>query len=313
MKASLEILLEFKNIWETSFKECQEIRTKNSEFQLRIEKVEQENKRLNNKVNLLEDKLLEGNIIFQGIPESLWEPSATTKEKVLTAILHTISGSDQEDKMNQARGIPIKDVRCIGRYVAMKTYPVLVEFCHKADADYLLSNRSNLPRGVYIDKQYSEETERERCKLRPILRAVHQHEDFKGKCQMDGLNLVITGKNYSSKNLYQLPEAINGFNATCKQEGNVLGFFGELNPFSNFHPTLFNINGFMYHSSEQFIQHQKCLLFGDCVTEKLVLGAETALECKLVSKDVKNFDNKTWNENASCTPGILANLNSTQP
>ena len=161
LKASLEILLEFKNIWETSFKECQKIRTKNSELQLRIENVEQENRRLNNKVNLLEDKLLEGNIIFQRIPESLWEPSATTKEKVLTAISHTISGSDQEDKMNQVRGIPIKDVRRIGRYVAMKTCPVLVEFCHKADADYLLSNRSNLPRGVYIDKQYSEETERE--------------------------------------------------------------------------------------------------------------------------------------------------------
>ena len=64
----------------------------------------------------------------------------------------------------------------------------------------------------------------------------------------------------------------------------------------------------MYHSSEQFIQHQKCLLFGDRVTEKLVLGVETALECKLVSKNMQNFDNKTWNENAkaSCTPGILA-------
>ena len=182
LKASLEILLEFKNIWETSFKECQEIRTKNSELQKRIEKVEQKKKCLNNKFNLLEDKLLEGNIIFQGIPESLWEPSTTTKEKVLTAISHTISSSDQEDKMNQVRGIHIKDVRRIGRYVAMKTHPVLVEFCHKADDDYLLSNHTNLPQGVYIDKQYSEETEREQRKLRPILRAARQHEDFKGKC-----------------------------------------------------------------------------------------------------------------------------------
>ena len=106
---------------------------------------------------------------------------------------------------------------------------------------------------------------------------------------MDGPNLVIKGKNYSSRNLYHLPEEINGFNATCKQEGDVLSFFGELNPFSNFHPTLFNINGFMYHSSEQFIQHQKCILFGDHITEKCVLGAETLLECKLVSKDVKKL------------------------
>ena len=53
----------------------------------------------------------------------------------------------------------------------MKTHPVLVKFCHKEDAEFLLSNRSHLPKGVYIDKQYSDDTEHERRKLRPILKA----------------------------------------------------------------------------------------------------------------------------------------------
>ena len=83
---------------------------------------------------------------------------------MLTAISHTISGTDQEDCkdcMEQARRISIKDVTHLGKYVAMKTCPVLMEFCHKGDAEVLLSNRTHLPQGVYVDRQYSDETERE--------------------------------------------------------------------------------------------------------------------------------------------------------
>ena len=125
---------------------------------------------------------------------------------------------------------------------------------------------------------------------------------------MDGPNLIIKGRNYISKNLYQLPEEINGFKATSKCEGNILGFFSELNPLSNFHPTPFTINGQKYHSSEQYIQHQKCVLFGDKLTEQLILMTSSALECKVLAKDIVNFDASMWKENAhaSCTPGILA-------
>ena len=171
LKASISALLQIKEAWKIGLKECQDIKCKNLELQHRIERIEEDNKCLNQKVHQLKDKLLEGNIIFQGIPEQLWEASEVTKEKVLTAVLHTISGTSQEDRMQQARIIPIKDVKQIGRYVAMKTHPVLMEFCHKADAEFLLSNRSHLPKGVYINKQYSDETECERRKLRPILKA----------------------------------------------------------------------------------------------------------------------------------------------
>ena len=44
--------------------------------------------------------------------------------------------------MEQVEQIPIREVTRVGRYVAMKMGPVIVEF--------------------YIDRQYSEETEKER-------------------------------------------------------------------------------------------------------------------------------------------------------
>ena len=168
----------------------------------------------------------------------------------------------------------------------------------------------HLPKGIYINRQYSEATEKERRKLHPILRAARKNENYRGKCKMEGPALIIKGRNYTSGNLHQLPDDINGYRATSRLDENekVIGFFGELNPLSNFHLTQFNINGINYHSSEQFIQHQKCVLFADKGSEKMVLTAETPLECKTIARNIINFDPAVWKDNAKacCTPGILA-------
>ena len=262
LKASIDILLELKTAWELSMQECMTLQNQNNQLHSRITKVETDNKLLNVRVQHLKDKLLESNIVFQGIPNTLWEPMETTREKILTAISHTISGENQEQKMDQARKIPIKEIHRVGKYSAMRTRPVIVEFVYKTDATYLLNNKTHLPRGVFVDRQYTEETEKERRKLHPILRAACKSDNYKGKCRMDGSTLVIKGRNYTSNNLHLLPLEINGYSATSKDdpEGNMIGFFGELNPLSNFHPASFTINGNTYHSCEQFIQNQKIAL-----------------------------------------------------
>ena len=66
LKASLDILLQIKNAREEGLKECQAVKSKNIELQFCVERVEQENRCLNTKIHQLEDKLLKGNIIFQG-------------------------------------------------------------------------------------------------------------------------------------------------------------------------------------------------------------------------------------------------------
>ena len=64
LKDSIKELIE-------GLRECQELRLMNNDLQHRVYKVEQDNVKLNNKVQQLEDKLLEGNLVFQGIPETL--------------------------------------------------------------------------------------------------------------------------------------------------------------------------------------------------------------------------------------------------
>ena len=161
LQASINILLELKTSWELSMQECATLRSQNTQLHTRITKVENENKLLNVRVQRLEDKLLESHVVLHGVPDTLWEPMETTREKVLTAISHTISGESHEARMDQAKKIPIKEIHRMGKFSAMRTRPVVVEFIYKTDANYLISNRTHLPQGVFINRQYTEETERE--------------------------------------------------------------------------------------------------------------------------------------------------------
>ena len=73
-----------------------------------------------------------------------------------------------------------------------------------------------------------------------------------------------------------------------------LVFAGECSPYSNLHKSPFTINGHQFHSSEQWIQYQKALAFGDSYTANLILQSESAIDCKWLSYKIKGVDNEKW-------------------
>ena len=88
----------------------------------------------------------------------------------------------------------------------------------------------------------------------------------------------------------------------------MFGFFGELNPLSNFHPAPFVYNNIKYHCTEQLIQHQKAKLFGNKDTAENILNTPDALGCKRLSKEISNYNHDTWKREAKtrCEEGIKA-------
>ena len=54
--------------------------------------------------------------------------------------------------------------------------------------------------GIYVDKEYSYATERDRRLLRPILKAAKNIPELKKKCRLDGNQLVIDSKRYTKEN-----------------------------------------------------------------------------------------------------------------
>ena len=106
--------------------------------------------------------------------------------------------------------------------------------------------------------------------------------------------------------LNQLPDELNVFKVTTRENESTVGFFGEINPLSNFHPSAFHHEGIRYISSEQFIQANKAKYFGDLETYNLILGCTTSLECKNLAKSICNVNHAKWEEVAGniCHPGI---------
>ena len=143
-----------------------------------------------------------------------------------------------------------------------------VKFTNKIDVVNLFKNRKKLLEGVYIDKEYSKATEKERRLLHPILRAARKIEDYKGQCRMEGPYFILDGKKYHRYNEHTLPAQLGPSEVTSVSDKERIGFFGELKPFSNFHPCVFVLDGQEYHSTEQFIQAAKAEYFGDNIAKE---------------------------------------------
>lgn len=89
-------------------------------------------------------------------------------------------------------------------------------------------------------------------------------------------------------------------------DDNVVLFWGGV--LSNWFKSPFEIDGMKYNCVEQFMMRRKAVVFGDHVTEQLIMLNGNPREQKMLGRQVKNFDQKTWE--ACCLeevlPGILA-------
>ena len=124
---------------------------------------------------------------------------------------------------------------------------------------------------------------------------------------MEGEFLKIHGRRYGVNNIGNLPQDLSSYKCTIKEDPETIGFYGELNPMSNFYNCEFTFNNLKFHSSEQLIQFNKAKHFGDHVTMSQILYADTPLECKQLSRDIANYDDDNWRQVAKnmCQDGIM--------
>ena len=155
---------------------------------------------------------------------------------------------------------------------------------------------------------HSAETEKKRKTLLPILKAAKRLPDYKRQSRLEDDKIVLKGRPYTVGMLNQLLDELNAFKVTSKEDSQTVGFFGEINPLSNFYEAPFVYEGTRYISSEQFIQANKAKYFGDLNMQEVILGCTTSLECKLLSKQKRNYEDSKWDEVAStmCYPGLQA-------
>ena len=172
--------------------------------------------RFKSRLNDLENKALECNLIFRGLNEELNETEDSLKEKVYWNIADTIDRYDQGERLAIACTLMIRRCRRLGKPNPSRSRPVSVEFDRRTDADAIYEYRYNLTGGVYVDREFNLETENSCRILRLILKVARMKPEFRYKSRMESDKLVIDGKRYGVNDLSQLPQKLNPFEVTKK-------------------------------------------------------------------------------------------------
>ena len=259
--------------------------------------LQKENNSLKDRISQIETNQLKNNVIITGIPEQQWETYNMTKQHVQDTIASSLkSSNDTEHQQNLsiAQNTDITYCTHVGRYRPGKYRPISITFQKREDKELLMSGKSNLPPGLYVNHEYPPHVKKNCDRLRPILQLAKSSPTFKDKCKLENDALVLNGVRYTIDDISKLPEEIAVYKAAQKVDDNTLAFHREFSPFSNFHKSIFSVNHQSFHCAEQFIQYQKALMAGDSVTANEILLCETAYDAKRLSCKINGFNIQRW-------------------
>ena len=306
IQTSLNSSVENNPIINSHSVQLKDLQDENSRLNRKVQQLTAEQGRMKQQLSKIENMALENSLIIRGLPEVFKGTEPMIIDKLHRILSKIMQGDTDKLKLANTKQITIKNCRQLGRPTKQRIRPVSIELYHKQDVDFILEKRFDLDRGIYIDREYPMDVERKRKTLLPILRAAKRSSEYKKQSKLEDDKIVLKGRRYDVNTLNQLPEELNVFKVTTRENAETIGYFGEINPLSNFYPATFTHDGVQYISSEQFIQANKAKYFGDHEAYNQIMGCSTSLECKCVSRQIRNVDADKWDMVAGdlCQPGI---------
>ena len=284
------------------------LETENLILKSKMSAMEGEHSLMKKKLANIETRALQHNIIVRGIMEDEWEKETTTRHKVYLELTNLVSTDEdtKESKLEMAKNLEIRSCKRLGKYVKDRARPISVEFIRKDDVNFILSNKMSLRKGVFADKEFPQDIEKKRKILRPIFTAAKSTKKYKKRCRLKNDLLIIKRKCYGVEDMHTLPKSLKPVNVSSKNNQTVYGYFGELNPLSNFYRAPFTLGDKNFHCSEQFIQWKKAELFKDKTVMKRIDRAWTGQQCKEEGRNISNYKSNIWEKMAKklCKPGI---------
>ena len=166
--------------------EITNIHRENIELKRIVEDIKSENVELKTRLNKIENKILENNFIFLGVPENSWETDCELRAKVFDIISYTVDALDPQIQLQMAKKAKLTRVQRIGNYSRHRGRPISIQFADRDAAKYFWENKGYLPESLYVKREYKDETEQNRRILCPVFNAAKKHLDYCSKCKMEG-------------------------------------------------------------------------------------------------------------------------------
>ena len=158
---SIDNLLVLKMNMESQEGRITQLKYENSKLNNELNQIKTEMGYFQRKINQLEDRLLERNLIFQGISESIPDDEEARTEKIYRAISDTMSRETPEERLQLAREVEIIRTRHLGKRDPSRTHAISVELSNKYDVEQIYVNRFSMEEGVFVDKEFCQATEKD--------------------------------------------------------------------------------------------------------------------------------------------------------
>ena len=110
----------------------------------RINRLESEHYKLKDKFDKIENKELEHSIILQGIEEQEDADETGLTEYVYYELSYTIDSQSEHERWRQIKQMEITRCKRIGAFSHDRPRAMRVEFQHRLDVEYILSNKKHL-------------------------------------------------------------------------------------------------------------------------------------------------------------------------
>ena len=141
--------------------------------------LKQNNKTLEKDIQEIEDEMLRLKVDITGIPESPYEMYDHLRGKIAKIMMTVSKGNMEQARWETAANIPITDCRRMGIYKRNFKRTVRITFLYMKHKNCLLSRKSNLPSGIFVDDAFSDSTKRNISSLRPILKLAKTQQEYK--------------------------------------------------------------------------------------------------------------------------------------
>ena len=144
---------------------------------------------------------------------------------------------------------------------------------------------------LFLNEDFPPKVEKRRAFLRPYVRAAWASNK---RATMIGDVLLIEGIRYTADTLHELPEDLRPEKVVIKTEGNTTLFYRQDVYMSNFHPSVFTVDGRTYNCNEQYYCSQKAKCFGDRKKEIQIMASTNPAEMKFIGGKISGFNDDIW-------------------
>ena len=183
IQTAIDKILHSSNIIENQQRRIEDLTMENCKLKSQVFNLTGEVQDLKGRMNTVENKALENNLIFHNNENEYLNQLV---DKLQRNFADKIDIYDDEARLQRARAIQIARCKRLGSYQENRPRPIRVEFVYKWDADELFENRFYLSKGIYINREFNEETENARKLPRPILKATKQYSEYRNNSRLDG-------------------------------------------------------------------------------------------------------------------------------